>query len=129
MSQLGDNGRSIPPWSVLLPGYLCRPSCSDRSVCLLGPLSLPVGSKAVIQPSCPFCGCILGAAVNHVGLFVVVSCLLWSNVLASSWLFPLCRGNQSSCLVDDSCCGYILSAFHQSKLLPVCWLLTSSMLH
>ena len=38
-------------------------------------------------------------------------------MMAFSWLYPLCCRNQSGCLVDDSCCGYILSAYRQVKSL------------
>ena len=66
---------------------------------LLGPLGLPVEPR-----------------YNHVGLFVVVSFVLRSTMFAFLCLQPLCYSNQSRCLVDDSCCGYILSVNHQSKL-------------
>ena len=45
----------------------------------------------------------------------------WPFVL----VYPLCCGNQSCCRVDDSCCCFILSAYHESKL-PGCFCLFPS---
>ena len=79
-------------WSTRFAfSWLDRLSSGHQSCCLLmtflpfsfllGPLALPVGTKAAIQPCWPFRGCILCAVVNQVCLFVVGSSVLWSSKL------------------------------------------------
>ena len=89
-----------PATGLFLPSFLL-----DRSVCLLGPLRLPVGSQAAIQPCWPFRGCILCAVV------IKVAASLMTPVVAISCLLTT---NQSCCLAVDS--------WHLSCCIDLSWL-------
>ena len=76
MSQFGDAGRSIPPWSLLLPGWFCCASRDLSSVLPSGTTQFARRKQRRDTAMLSFCGCILVALVDRVGLFVVVSVVL-----------------------------------------------------
>ena len=128
-------------WSTMLAfSWLYLFCCSKQGCCLVDDSCCSYILSAYHQASglfLPFSfllwlpACLLEVKPRYssVCLFVVVSFVLRSAMLASSWLYRFWWSNQSCCLVGDPCCGNILSGCHESKWLPFYWPLTSSMLH
>ena len=99
MSQFGDAGRSIPPWSLLLPGWFC---CASRDLSSV----LPSGTTQFarrkqrrdtamlsflwLYPGCfgrpcwPFRGCIRGAVVINVAALLTTPVWVISFLLTTS---------------------------------------------